>query len=1052
MVIDNIKFYDKEGFPFEFTKKKTDDGKEYNYTEVYLQPLSVSLYDSLNIFLLEEFSDGFYFPQLEDGESIEFKWNDLTEEDEEENFFLFDVLTDVETKYPYIEPKKKDVLSYENDKRYFKRIPGTKVGKVPYQLNIAFTPSEEVIYERTLNIYYNTADGDKILCWQFYFYGEGLEEDDRFRVHIENFGIKFNRTDSLCLKDYNINEALPDWEQINAIRKELVVNQEEIFPYVGTYYGLKNFISLLGYNDVLDVKEYWEDIRKSSLYNGKYIITSVSSMLEDGEINDFNVLGENKSVKNSEYFRKTGFLALCYEFTRKTGEYDENECPIIERTTEFTSNEMFYKLHKLKKLLQKQFLPVNVQIKDVIGEYTYYISFAKIVWVDDIQIESYEVDSMHNNIGINVFPNDIQMYVQDLYPFYPKENEENINVPSRIINPYGIKGLPNIDKGYYLDDSNIPKYKAMIEDFYSYNLNDRWNMPQDFDRYPDDFADLMKEPLTEFKKNMYQNHKSFGCPVVFSLDIPELKISDLQYTSMADYAKRPKEVENNSRVNTAKFKDFLEIEWAVKFVPGNCLDGTKRPETFLYSYRTSIWNGLYFPVFLQYVGYYSVSAKLYDMSGNMTKRTKNNVIQVKGEYPEIVVGYIGDDKFDFTIENLANVKIEDFAFSTAEKPVVNILNNDGSKHLDIQHSLIDTFKIVPWIDKTEVYNFETNQWEDYKQTTNVNREQYGFGDGVSMQANIYKNAQIRDLFHLRACDTYFAHDFVPGFAMRGVKKGDILKIGATEIEIKYDKPKDIVKYLNGKKDLLPKDIMKVLGLYHFDLSYCHSWGITDYDDIPLCDNVDFEQKKFNPEPNVIVAAANSISADACQFVELIGNGELDKDYTFLYQRDSREYAKRRLKEEGLSKYIPLLSLDIPFNEILNLDSVTYESMVEKGYDKRLPILFNENFLNFQTSKFQRENIVVPTFKNLIFFVDNIDRKVEFRWTLKDSVTGKILMMTRGCPYFIWHFDYEGTYDLSYYTKDACGNEYEITNEKTIFVVKKDEYIDNVEKELNLTNK
>ena len=96
------------------------------------------------------------------------------------------------------------------------------------------------------------------------FYGEGLDEDERFGVWAKNFGIKFNKEDANILKDYDIKEAYPDWDQLNIARKSLIVNRDQIYPYIGTYKGLSNFVDILGYKDVLQVKEYWKNINKKS--------------------------------------------------------------------------------------------------------------------------------------------------------------------------------------------------------------------------------------------------------------------------------------------------------------------------------------------------------------------------------------------------------------------------------------------------------------------------------------------------------------------------------------------------------------------------------------------------------------------------------------------------------------------------------------------------------------------------------------------------------------------------------------------------------------------
>jgi len=242
MQVNDLRFFDKDGYPCNY--EVDPDGCFVG--EVYLQPLSLSLYDNVNLFVLQEKQDGnFYFPELSAGESLLFKWVG----DSVQEFFLYDVVDDDSNGYPYINKVNSVTIS--------ESVSGVRL---PLQLNVAFCPSSESIFERYLNGYVVSAGGSMVKFLNVKFYGEGVGEDERMRVILENFGIRFNRTDSLCIKDYDIKEAYPDWTLVNDIRKQLIINKEEIFPYVGTYIGLKNFVDVLGYKGVLDIREYWKNV------------------------------------------------------------------------------------------------------------------------------------------------------------------------------------------------------------------------------------------------------------------------------------------------------------------------------------------------------------------------------------------------------------------------------------------------------------------------------------------------------------------------------------------------------------------------------------------------------------------------------------------------------------------------------------------------------------------------------------------------------------------------------------------------------------------------
>ena len=196
-----------------------------------------------------------------------------------------------------------------------------------------------------------------------------------------------------------MSEAYPDWEIVNNIRKHLVLEKEELVPYLGTYRCLKNIISLFGYGDSIDVREYYKNINPNSEYFGKYSIVSIADYLDNGKVDSMNLVSRNVNVRNNGDFQKCGMLALAYEFNKKTGEYDENGIPLLEKNSEFSTNEMFFKLHKMKDILERDYLPVNVFICDVIGEWSYYISFSRYVWTDKLEIVTMHVG---NEISINM--------------------------------------------------------------------------------------------------------------------------------------------------------------------------------------------------------------------------------------------------------------------------------------------------------------------------------------------------------------------------------------------------------------------------------------------------------------------------------------------------------------------------------------------------------------------------------------------------------------------------------------------------------------------------
>ena len=425
MNISNLHFFDKFGKNLNLAFDSTDN----KWTgRLFFPEVSLYLFDNENIFILEEISGDYKFPSLNPGEEIIFEWESNKNEDE---YFIYDVEKDLDLGNFFIKKKDSDSVKYDD------LIPvsgGNTVDiSLPLQLNIAFSPTIEKIFERKLLIKYKDSLGQTSTIVELDFYGEGLDEDERFGVFAKNFGIRFNREDANILKDYDIKEAYPDWEQLNIARKSLIVNRDQIYPYIGTYKGLSNFVNILGYKDVLQVKEYWKNINKNSTYFNKKFLVDISDYLDDGKIDNMNILDKNKNIKFGKQFKKTEFLALVYQFTQATDVYDDDGIPEVEETTTFTVDEMFYKLNKLGEKLKNEFLPINVKIKDIIGEFIYFQKITIKFWKDDSHIFDY---SLNEETEVQSFPDKNKDFIiRSLNPLLRKEHDNGPIFGKVILNP-----------------------------------------------------------------------------------------------------------------------------------------------------------------------------------------------------------------------------------------------------------------------------------------------------------------------------------------------------------------------------------------------------------------------------------------------------------------------------------------------------------------------------------------------------------------------------------------------------------------------------------------
>jgi hypothetical protein len=220
MNVNNLVFFDKNGESYNLS---LNAGGYWEGADYFL-PVSLALFDVSNIFILENTAPGVYkYPTMETGSRFEIKW---VTQDAKLNLFLFTVQREGvhSDDPPYIHKQDSITINHSD----FGQV-GTLDLTYPMQVNVAFTPSEERSYTRVMEIYYVVGStSTKVL--EMTFYGEGEDEDERYRIWLENFGIKFNREDALLLKDYDLKEGLPDWSQINAARKSMLRNDRPSLP------------------------------------------------------------------------------------------------------------------------------------------------------------------------------------------------------------------------------------------------------------------------------------------------------------------------------------------------------------------------------------------------------------------------------------------------------------------------------------------------------------------------------------------------------------------------------------------------------------------------------------------------------------------------------------------------------------------------------------------------------------------------------------------------------------------------------------------------------
>ena len=1035
MIVSNLNFYDKFGKNLNFDLDSTGS---YFEGKIFFPELSAFLFDNENIFILEDVSGNYKFPTLDPGDSIVFEWKNL---DSEDNLFIYDIERDLDLNENFISKKGSQTISYDD---ILPTSDGSQIDiSLPMQLNVAFNPEDEEKYSRILQIYLvNESNSDpKQKIAEIEFYGEGLTEDLRFGVWARNFGIKFNREDANILKEYDIKEAFPDWKQLNLARKTLLVNKEHVYPYIGTYKGLSNFVNLLGYKDVLQIKEYWKNINAKSSNKDKMALVDITDYLDDGKIDNMNILDKNKNIKHGKQFRKTEFLALVYQFNRETGVFDDDGIPITEETTTFTVDEVFYKLNALKKKVKNEFLPLNVKIRDVIGEFLYFQKITIKFWKDDTPVLDLDINT---EAEIQSYPgSDVNLTLRSLSPLFRKYFPNGLDLPVVQLNG-GFKNPYESGQKYTRDQ--IVGVKEYIEKFYN---------KIKVHRYPD----LSKKLTWEDGDDP---EKIIGAPIVLNIYTDKFTFENFKGVTFADLASLDPTIDPYFTLNNLDFKNFHEINWRI----------TKdSPNPYKFTYRGKMEDLYELPHFLPYAGTYRVTAELYDFYGNVSVFSKFITVE-SNQLPHIVGITRLEDKFEYKVKNLANVKLSDFGGSYNYYPQVNVLDNeDRVNEIDVYQNILEwrsyyknRYGTGQNLYDAEFWDPETSQYIKYHNLAldSANRFRWGLGnERHPVKLEDFKGATMDSLFFMRLNDLIYTDDFNAGFYIYDPKPGQ-------EIHMSLFSPYVIPNYstLEELVDLLNSSIHPGISLFNYEIIDGRK---SDKQYIIHAQAIYFSKEMYHILESGSFASPGASPASPSNNLNTSSPGSglarLDK-YTFFLPKEV--YSERTIKM--LESVSPVFDIETLFLYAKTSDVIKgavqdpgfwvnkkYWKFVSNQQEGHLPTLMDQNSFSLDNIKVYEDSFNTPR-NNVVFFaVNNIDGKNEFIWTLYNSDTGAEVVKVRSVPFFVWKFTDLGSYSLRVEVYDNRNTVYVNQIDRMINVLPKNRYIKNVEtrlnrRKLNLLNK
>jgi len=257
----------------------------------------------------------------------------------------------------------------------FTRVLHSSLESKAFQLNVGLQADYEGVYDAVIQIS-DVSFSTPSTIFVAFIEGEVEGEDERLGLLLENFGRDVNIEEELIFRDSDINEGNVDYILLNQKRKEMLIQGDQIWPYLGSYKGLVNIVNWFGYYDIR-IKEYFLNVNINDVYYNTYRHVQIPFQLAEKGIHP-----ESINLVPSQYYRKTGLFGLFYDIVKDSGTFDEYGIPVTEDAFAYTNDEVLIKLFALKTFLKNKFLPLNTRIVDIAGEGVYYERYAINSWSD----------------------------------------------------------------------------------------------------------------------------------------------------------------------------------------------------------------------------------------------------------------------------------------------------------------------------------------------------------------------------------------------------------------------------------------------------------------------------------------------------------------------------------------------------------------------------------------------------------------------------------------------------------------------------------------------
>lgn len=552
---------------------------------LFLDEVSVQLYETVNLFILEEckhlgdFVANTPVAELDADVKFVFKWKKDTIVTSKDIIMYGTKLEDGKIIVDEKQSLEFDLEPYSYidsiDYNFIKEI--STPNQVAMQVNVALSSTTAGPHRRTLCVY-QSINNVELLIAEIVIYGEVVEEDERLSTLLSNFGATLDVGDFMLFKTHDISEMSPDFKLLNSKRKELLLELHNIKPFVGTYKAILNAIDFFGY-DRITLKEYWLNVDKSTESFGKMYAVPVPNASKRGEM----IRKRLKFNVPSSTMKKTSRFSLVYRINETNGTFDQWDIPNVEEVFDFTPEEVLIKLYGLKNRLQKDFLPLNAKIIDITGEGDYFAQKNLNVW--NIQ-NGVGFFTEGHNIKFDVYPKNRPIFIEDTSMVLKTtldQNDDSSNYNLFLNLEYGTEGD--------LTPSQRTELKNIYDEFYETYYN------------------------TEL--HSYNQNIPIGAPITLDGTGTFDDIWDEAEFVWDDAV----DANENLKVTWENWwkRWVYEVEWIV----------TNKEKGYDQSFRGPIDDFLVFPMTLPFVGDYSVEMRTYDLFGHRSHFRIDDLVEIR---------------------------------------------------------------------------------------------------------------------------------------------------------------------------------------------------------------------------------------------------------------------------------------------------------------------------------------------------------------------------------------------------------------------------------------